>query len=292
MPYLGEDLYRSLVGEVVEGAAPSVHLAEWPKADESLVDEELLEATDLLLRTVSLGRSARKAASLRVRQPLSEILVRAPRAGAQLRQFVDELRDELNVKQVRFLEAADTVVQHRLRPNLPVVGKKRGRLVPSITRALSGLRGEAATAVAIAAESGRTFELAVDGQALEMSPDEVLVDATSPEGYQVAEEGGLLVALNTTLTPELVLEGQARDLVRFVQDARRAAGFDISDRIVLTLAPSPGLDLDALLAAHGAYVAAETLATSVSVGEPSHSAHVVEAELDTGKVLIGVKRVG
>jgi hypothetical protein len=122
-----------------------------------------------------------------------------------------------------------------LTPNLPVLGKKYGRLIPKIKTALESLQGAAALAAAHALEEDQPIEIPVDGQTLWLEPAEVLVEATSPAGYAVAEGNGVLVALDTTLTPELRLEGQTRDLVRFIQDARKAAGFAITDRIHVTL---------------------------------------------------------
>jgi isoleucyl-tRNA synthetase len=279
MPYLGEALYQNLVVGQRAGAPVSVHVADWPQVDEALVDEDLLRATALLLETVGLGRSARKQANLRIRQPLRELLVSAPGGAEALHRFEDDLRDELNVKDVRFLEVGAGLVVQRFKPNLPVVGKKYGRLVPAIRQALEGLAGPKATAAAEAAKAGEAFDLQVGEQTLALGPDDVLIEASSPPGYAVAESGGLLVALNTTLTPELVLEGQARDLVRFIQDARKAADLAIADRIDVVLQPPADLDLQPLLEAHGDYVRAETLATSLAIGDPAPGAHVAEAEL-------------
>jgi len=290
MPYVAESMYRNLVAEQDSSAPPSVHLAEWPKADEALIDEQLLADTELLLETVSLGRSARQVAGLRVRQPLSEMLVRAPAGAEGLRRFENELREELNVKEVRYLDVDEPLVEYRLSPNLPAIGKKYRKMVPAIKAALEALRGEEAAAAARAAESGQPFDLWVDGQTLRLEPNEVLVEATSPEGYTVAGRNRLLVALNTTVTPELRMEGQARDLVRFIQDARKAADFAISDRIDVTVEPHEDLHLDPLLSAYGEYIRAETLANSLSVDSPQEGAHTVEAELEGGTVTIGVRR--
>jgi len=145
-------------------------------------------------------------------------------------------------------------------------------------------------AAARAVESGQTFDLMVGGQIVTLEPDEVLMDVTSPEGYAVAARSRLLVALNTTLTPELVMEGQSRDLVRFIQDARKSADFDISDRIRATLQAVGEIDLEALLKKYGDYVKAETLATSLQIGKPEEGAFTAEADLNTAKVLMGLKR--
>jgi isoleucyl-tRNA synthetase len=290
MPYLAEALYRNLVAGQDESAPPSVHLAPWPEADPAAIDEELLSATARLLDVVGLGRSARRTAGLRVRQPLGEVVVRAPEGAEALRPFEDELREELNVKRVRFLDVGEGLVVQRFKPNLPVVGRKHGRLVPALRQALEALSGPAADEAAQAVRQGRTFPLEVQGQTLDLGPEDVLIEASSPPGYAVAEAGGLLVALNTTLTPDLVREGQARDLVRFVQDARRAAELAISDRIDLTLQPASGLDLGPLLDAFGPYIRAETLAERVTVSPPRQGAFTAAADVDGKPVVIGIQR--
>ena len=290
MPFVSEEMYRNLVLDHAPGAAESVHLAGWPDSDEAWIDEQLLADTRLLLETVSLGRAARRSAGLRVRQPLSELLVRLPAGVDGLQRFEDELRNELNVKAVRFIGVGDELVEHRFKPNLPVVGKKHGRLVPAITAALAALQGEAAQTALHRLESGQPLEIQVDGRMLQLEPSEVLVTTTSPQGYIVAEENGVLVALNTTLTPELVREGEARDLVRFIQDSRRSAGCAISDRIRVTLQPETDLDLEPVLAAFGDYIRAETLARSLTVDRPEQGAYTAQVELADGAVLIGLKR--
>ena len=180
-----------------------MHLAGWPVANESLIDEKLLADTALLLDTVTLGRSARQNAGLRVRQPLSELLVRAPGDAGALKRFEDELREELNVKSVRLLEVEEPLVEYRFTPNLPVVGRKYRKLVPALKMALAEMKGDYAAAAARAVEAGQPFELRVDGELLQLEPDEVLMEATSPEGYAVAIRNRLMVALNTIITPEL-----------------------------------------------------------------------------------------
>ncbi len=237
---------------------------------------------------MSLARSARRNANLRVRQPLSELLIRVPRGNTGLHRFVDELQEELNVKEVRFLEVGDELVTYRFKPNLPVAGKKYGRLVPKIKYALESLSGQAAAEAAYALEAEQPIEIQVDGQTIRLEPGEVLVEATSPSGYAVAEGNGLLVALNTALTPELKLEGQARDLVRFIQDARKTAGLAITDRIQLTLQPAEGLDVAPILAAHSDFIRSETLADSLAVGPIGEGNYTTEVELDGGTVMIGI----
>ena len=137
-PYISEAIYQNLVREVDPNAPVSVHLAAWPDVDLAVIDEELIANTAQLQQVIGLARSARKSANLRVRQPLAELLVRAQRVEA-LRLLEDELRDELNVKSVRYLDTADTLVSYRLKANLPVVGRKYGKLVPALRRTLENL---------------------------------------------------------------------------------------------------------------------------------------------------------
>jgi len=288
-PYISEAIYQNLVRRVDPNAPASVHLAAWPEADLAQIDEELLENTAQLQQVVGLGRSARKSANIRVRQPLAELLVRAQRVEA-LRLLEDELRDELNVKSVRYLDTTDTLVTYRLKANLREVGRKYGPLVPALRRTLETLPPDLARDLAKKVEAGQSFELSVDGQSLTLQPSEVLVEAASPPGYEVAEADGYLVALNTALTPELKREGQARDLVRFIQDARKAADFAIADRIEVQMQPRGDVDLASLIDSFGEYIKAETLANSLRIQPPAADAHTVEADFDGGVVLIGVRQ--
>ncbi|MFO7166495.1 MAG: isoleucine--tRNA ligase [Chloroflexota bacterium] len=295
VPFVAEAMYQNLAGLATgdgQADAESVHLARWPQVNEALLDEQLVADTEMLLKVVSLGRAARRAAGLRVRQPLSEMLVRTPVSAAEgLRRFEAELRDELNVKAVRYLDSSAQLVEYRFKPNLRLVGKKYGRLVPALTAALKELSGDAARAAARAVEEGRTVTLAVDGQTLELLPEELLVESSSPEGYAVAEDAGVLVALDTTLTPELTAEGMARELVRHIQDARKEAGFAIADRIVVYLGGADGdAEVEGMLRTWGDYVREETLANDLVLSAPPASAHSAELELEGRTLRIGVVR--
>lgn len=296
-PFVAEELYRNLTGQATGKAGgdlpESVHLARWPQVDEALLDEGLVADTEALLSAVSLGRAARKNAGLKVRQPLSELWVRASSTTATegVRRFEADLRDELNVKAVRYLEASSDIVEYRFKPNLKLLGRKYGKLVPALTAALKALEGEAARAAAHAVEAAQMVRVAVDGQELELLPDELLVESSAPEGYAVAEGDGMIVALNTAVTPELRLEGAARDLVRSVQDARKRAGLAISDRIALYLSsPTEAELLEQTLAVYGDYLRGETLATSLTVGEAPSGAHTESVEFGDGEAVVGVVR--
>ena len=295
IPFVSEEIYRNLTGQLggarADGAPESVHMAPWPQLDEALLDEGLVADTEALLTAVSLGRAARKGAGLKVRQPLAELWVRgsAQTATEGVRRFEADLRDELNVKAVRYLDAASDIVEYRFKPNLKLVGRKYGKQVPALTAALRALAGDEARAAARAVEAGEPLRLALDGQPLELLAEEVLVESSAPAGYAVAEGDGMIVALNTEVTPELRLEGAARDLVRSVQDARKSAGLAISDRIALYLASEKeGELLERTLAAWGDYLRGETLAVSLEVGPAPAGAHGETVEFGDGEATVGV----
>lgn len=291
VPFLAETLYQGLHGD--KGPKVSVHLEAWPTADESLNDQALLENTEVLQKVVSLGRAARSESGHRTRQPLPEVLVRVKTAEQQkaLEAMTDQLTEELNVKSVRFLGVGEEFLDFDLKPNLRIVGRKYGKLVPALKEALKSADGKAAAA---ATAAGQTFAVEVDGQTLELEPDELLIEAKSPDGYAASEDSGYLVALSTELTPDLEREGLARDLVRHVQELRKTSGLEITDRIHLFVGGESDM-LSQTLKEHGDTISSETLALKLSNGShiPEEVKHKAEVEL---KVLdltfdIGLKKI-
>jgi len=258
VPFITEKVHQNLVRAVAPGAPLSVHMSAWPAANAARLDRALLAETDVVQRVVGLGRAARNASRLKVRQPLKRILVRVPddAAAAAVRRHEDQILEELNVKKLELLARDATLVSYRIKPNLPVIGKRYGKLIPAIRQYLAGADG---AAIAAAVARGETQQFKVDGRDLAIEPGDLLVESASAEGFACAEEGGYLVGLDTALDDDLRREGLARELVRAVQDARKQAGLEISDRIELIV---EGDDLvDAALRAHRDYVMSETLAS-------------------------------
>ena len=288
-PYVSEMLWQNLVRRVQPEAAVSVHLADWPAADPALVDEELMRDGRVLQRLVELGRAARAASGHKVRQPLPEVLVgvRSEAERRSVERLEDQLRDELNVKRVRYLGLGDAFLDYDLKPNLPLIGKRLGKRIPALRAALA-----AADARAIAQEvrSGNPVTFELDGEQVTLESEALLLDARSPEGFAAVEDRGYLVALDTTLTDALVREGLARDAVRLVQDARKQAGLEVSDRIEVWLdADDP--NAAAALAEHDATLRSETLALSVERGGVSpDDAFTVRAPLGDGELRIALRR--
>jgi isoleucyl-tRNA synthetase len=258
MPFLTEAVYQNLVRAHRPQAPLSVHMATWPEPDALRLDAGLLLEMDVVQRVVALGRAARNDANLKVRQPLSRLLVRVPGEPEALavQRHAEQIRDELNVKRVEVLPQDAQLVSYRIRPNLPVVGKRYGKLIPEIRQALLRMdAGSIATRVARA----ENVVIQIAGQHVELQPDDLLVESTAAEGFASKEAAGYLVGLDLTLTQELRVEGLARELVRSVQEARKDAGLNLADRIVLDIEGNAPVGI--ALAAHHDYVAAETLAS-------------------------------
>ena len=287
MPFLSEAVHQNLV-RGVDGTAPlSVHMSEWPAPDPAARDDALIAEVEVVQRVVGLGRAARNSSGLRVRQPLARLLARTPDAAhaGVLARHAAQIREELNVKSVEVLASDADLLSYRVRPNLPRIGKRYGRRVPAIRDALAKADGRA---IAAAVSEGRSFEVALENETLSFEPEDMLVESTSAEGYACAEEGGYLVGLDTTLTESLEREGLARELVRTVQEARKQAGLDVSDRIALSIDGSP--DIRAALDQHRKYVMEETLATRWAEADWS-PAYSTRHRLGKAQWTIGLARI-
>ena len=287
MPFLSEAVHQNLV-RGVDGTAPiSVHMSDWPAPDPAARDDALIAEVEVVQRVVGLGRAARNASGLRVRQPLSRLLVLTPDPAHEdvLARHADQITEELNVKSVEVLASDADLLSYRVRPNLPRIGKRYGRRVPAIRDALAKADGRA---IATAVNDGRSFEVALENETLSFEPEDVLVESTSADGFACAEEGGYLVGLDTILTESLEREGLARELVRTVQEARKQAGLDVSDRIALSIGGSP--DIRAALDQHRNYVMEETLA--IRWAEPDWSpAYSAEHRLGQEEWTIRLARI-
>ena len=281
MPFLAEDMWRNLAGSA-EG--DSVHLADWPVADEALIDRDLQESVRLVQRLASLGRSARAKANVKVRQPLARVHVKvqSQKERETVRRLADQLVEELNVKEVALIDDEAEFFDYQVRPNLPVLGPKYGPRIGELQRALAAADK---AALAKGAASGRTVEL---GDFV-LEPSDLLVSMQGKPGFAAAEDSGYAAAITTEITPELADEGLARELVRRIQEMRKDAGFEISDRIRLTFEGDE--DVARVMRSWHDYIAQETLAGSVEASAPPPVAHTQEQEIEGRKVRLGVERV-
>ena len=287
MPFMAEELYQNLVRAVDADAPESVHLAQWPKANEALIDESLNRDMALVMKLVSLGHSARQKANRKVRQPLAEVAFSVGNADerAAVEKYAALISDELNVKKVRLLDTSEEAVSFAVKPLPKQLGQKYGNKFPAIAKAVNAMD---ANAVAPGLMAGQSLKVTTDGQDYDILPEEVEVRAQAKEGFAVANDGAYLAALVTDLTPELVQEGLAREFVRRLQDLRKTAGLDVADRIKVSVVATPGLKK--AIKAHRDYVTAETLTVELNYTEPEAGSASVTEEFDGEKVTIGLMK--
>jgi isoleucyl-tRNA synthetase len=260
-PFIAEAIYQNLVRTVDPDAPESIHLTDYPVADEGKIDRSLSQDMDAALEIVSAGHAARQEAGIKVRQPLPALLVhtRDPEMFAAVLRLQDQMLDELNVKAIQLLTDPERFVGYAIRPNLRVLGPRLGKRLGEVREALAALDP---AMVASLVETGQSLELQTPGGSVALAPADILVDLLKLPGYAAAQGPRSTVVLDTSLTPELIEEGFARDFVRGIQDARKRAGYRIDDTIAILFEADP--EVGRALASHRAYVMTETLATSLA----------------------------
>lgn len=260
VPFITERVWQDVVRSVDPGAPASVHLAPWPAYDEAAVDAELTGAVALARRLVELGRAARADAKVRTRQPLRRALVASSAHARLTEELRREVADELNIGGLEPLSTAgEGLVDHTAKGNFRALGKRFAKQTPQVAAAIAAAD---AAALAAALEADGRATVLVDGDEVEVLPDEVIVSERPREGWSVVNEQGETVALDLELTPALVRAGLAREAVRLVQEARKNSGFEVSDRIALRWAAT-GETAEALRE-HADLVADEVLAVEMA----------------------------
>ncbi|HHW47043.1 MAG TPA: isoleucine--tRNA ligase [Clostridiaceae bacterium] len=228
VPFMAEEIYQNLVISVDKSAPESVHLCDYPEFIEKYVDEELEKNMDLVLKIVVQGRACRNAANIKNRQPIGKMYVKA---DFELPQDYKELvEDELNVKELIFTDDAKHFTVYKFKPQLRTLGPKYGKLVPQIAKALNEVDGHA---VMDSFKNGQTISFEVEGNKIELSESDVLVEVAQKEGYVSVSEKDITVVMDTNLTPELIEEGFVREIVSKIQTMRKEANFEVQDRIKL-----------------------------------------------------------
>jgi isoleucyl-tRNA synthetase len=264
VPFLAEHVYQNLVRTLDKDAPISVHMSTWPAVNEDYDDESLLYDIGVVQKVVGLARAARGQSGVRTRQPLSRLLLRAPddAAAKALEDHKDQILEELNVKSIEFIARDEGLVNYRIKPNLPKLGKAHGKALPDIRRALEEADG---AQVAGMVARGENVTISIPSGELSLTSEDLIIESSSAEGYACGADAGYLTALDTSLTEELIREGVARELIRTVQESRKQAGLEVSDRIVLGVSGTAGVE--AALDEHRDYLMSETLATEWQVGQ-------------------------
>jgi isoleucyl-tRNA synthetase len=283
-PFLADEIYRNLQGGAdgeFGAAADSVHLYDFPVVDEALRDPGLEVAMDAVRRTVRLGHAARGAAKVKVRQPLRRAVIVAnedERAGIEAR--ADLVTAELNVKELDFVSDQGDLVSYEVKPNYRALGPRFGKSMPQVAAAVAALDP---SHVAATLGDGGQIGISIDGSDHTLGPDDVTMALRPLDGYEVEAEAGHAVALQLEIDEELRREGLAREVVRAVQLARKEGGLEITDRIALGL--SGDADLLEVAREHEAYIAGETLASSITFGDPGDAGSIASVTTIDGREL-------
>ena len=279
-PFMSETMYQNMIRTVDKSAPESIHLCDWPHKDESFIDPELEANMAAVLDIVVLGRSARNAANIKNRQPVASMYVQGK---ALPDMYVSIIADELNVKEVRFVDDASSFISYRVKPQLKTLGPRYGKLLPKINQYLAG--EGVGNAVVAAHNRGESYNFDIDGTEISLAAEDVLVSTEENAGFVTVTEHDLSVVLDTNLTPELIEEGFVREIVSKVQTMRKEAGFEVTDHIVLS---HHGNSLiESIFAKHGAEIAADTLADSIKLGS---AGYVKDWEINGESVTLGVEK--
>jgi isoleucyl-tRNA synthetase len=288
LPFATEEAWQNLVRRPFsDSELESVHFCDYPEPDPSLIDRDLSRVMEAVRDLVSLGLQVRTAEKLRVRQPLeaAEIVLAEPRLGADLRDHVDLIRDELNVREIHFVPNADDYVTYRVTPNFRALGPRVGRKMPALKAAL----GEASGAALLRQlEAEGRVGISVEGEEIALGPDEISVSLEARPGFSAAAGTTGVVVLRTTLTPDLVEEGLFREVLNRVQTFRKELDLEFTARIRLTVAGAPRL-VDAVRP-RLEELGRETLSVDVALdAPPAPGAHVREAVIDGDSLTLGLR---
>ena len=281
IPFMTEEIYLNIVAGIDKTAPESIHLCDFPVANEAYIDKELEANMDEVLRIVVVGRACRNAANIKNRQPIGKMYVKAE---TELSDFYKEIiEDELNVKEVEFTNDVRAYSSYSFKPQLKTVGPKYGRLLGKIKQALSEVDGN--TAMDELNEKGQlTFD--IDGETVELTKDDLLIEIAQTEGFESGNDGDITVVLDTNLTPELVEEGFMREIISKIQTMRKEAGFEVMDKITVY---SDGNDKIAeLISKNEDTVKNDVLATEIITGKIE--GYSKEWNINGENVTFGVKK--
>ena len=281
IPFMTEDIYRNLVCNIDPDAPESVHLCDFPKAEEAWIDKELEDNMDAVLKVVVMGRACRNSANIKNRQPIGQMFIKA---SFTLPEFYQEIiEDELNVKKLSFTQDVRSFTSYSFKPQLKTVGPKYGKLLGGIKQALAAVDGN--SAMDELNESG-SLKLNINGQEVVLLKEDLLIDTAQMEGYVSEQDADVTVVLDTNLTPELLEEGFIREIISKIQTMRKEAGFEVTDKIGVTYEQNE--KIAELMTEHADDIKAEVLA--VSLTQETVKGYTKEWNINGEKVLLGVER--
>ena len=282
VPFMTESMYRNLVAGVASGAPESVHLCDFPAADETRIDRNLEDEMEEVMAAVQLGRAARSTANIKVRQALSTLYVK----GAKLSEACAALiTGELNVEEVKFIDDARAFTTYQIKPQMRTLGPRYGKLLGKIGADLKDVDG---SAFVDALEKDGSVKFEIDGTEVALAAEDCLISPAQKPGFVAESDGGMTVVIDTNLTPALIEKGFVRELISKLQTMRKEAGFDVVDRISVTyratetLAPVIEKNRDA--------IASAVLATALAEADAPEGAYAKEWSINGEKAALSVKK--
>ncbi len=291
-PFFMDQLYLDLTAVIPSGAKESVHYVLMPEPDASVIDPELEERMELAQQATSMVLALRKKVGIPVRQPLGKMLVPviSDAVRARLEAVKNLILTEVNVKEMEFVEDTTGIITKKIKPNFKTLGKVYGPRMKEIAAAFGTLDQATITAIQNAETAGTAYTLALPGGEVVLNPGDCQISSEDMPGWLVASEGALTVALDVEITPELRQEGVARELVNRIQNLRKTAGFEVTDRID-TVVYADDSEISAALASYGEWIGGQTLSRTVTL-QPAAAApaDAREVEWTEGTIKIDVKR--
>ena len=282
IPFMTEEIYQNLVRSVDKDAIESIHLCDFPKVEEAWINKELEDDMEELLKIVVLGRAARNTANIKNRQPIRTMYIKADKEMGQF--YTDIIADELNVKEVKFANDVESFISYSFKPQLRTVGPKYGKLLNGIRTALAEING---TEAMNELRSTGLLTLDINGNKVELSEEDLLIETAQTEGYVTEADGDISVVLDTNLTPELIEEGFVREIVSKVQTMRKEAGFEVMDKIHIYAKDNDRI-LE-LMKNHKEEIMSEVLAEDMTLG--TTDGYVKEWNINKEPVVLGVAKM-
>ena len=282
IPFMTEEIYQNLVRSVDKDAIESIHLCDFPKVEEAWINKELEDDMEELLKIVVLGRAASNTANIKNRQPIGTMYIKADKEMGQF--YTDIIADELNVKEVKFANDVESFISYSFKPQLRTVGPKYGKLLNGIRTALAEING---TEAMNELRSTGLLTLDINGNKVELSEEDLLIETAQTEGYVTEADGDISVVLDTNLTPELIEEGFVREIVSKVQTMRKEAGFEVMDKIHIYAKDNDKI-LE-LMKNHKEEIMSEVLAEDMTLG--TTDGYVKEWNINKEPVVLGVAKM-
>jgi isoleucyl-tRNA synthetase len=282
IPFMTEDIYQNLVRSIDPSALESIHLCDFPVANEAWINKDLEADMEALLKVVVLGRACRNTANIKNRQPIGTMYVKAEKEMDSF--FTDIIADELNVKEVKFADNVESFISYSFKPQLRTVGPKYGKLLGGIRQALSEIDGVKAMNEL---RSSGVLKLDINGSAVELLEEDLLIETAQTEGYVTETDGDVSVVLDTNLTEELIEEGFVREIISKIQTMRKEAGFEVMDRIRVSVKDND--TITNLMKANQDEIKGEVLAEEIVLG--ATDGYVKEWNINKEKVTLGVTRL-